>query len=93
MKKALKVKTYNLRAECLADALRLVQSIAPTIHEFGIARGDADSPDVEVTLTVSSTTISLAKLRRACNRVVDGHVMAQTVRPAENYTGERDYAL
>jgi hypothetical protein len=89
MKTDLKVKQYKMRAECMQDAMRLVEAITQRVHSFSVARISVWA-DCEVTI---DAVISLKMLRAACNRIPDGHVMAQTVQLAEDYTGERDYSL
>lgn len=38
-----------------------------------------------------SSTMTLDEIRRSMWRVIDGHVMAQTVQLADEFTGERDH--
>ncbi len=75
---------YKLRAECRGDVGRLKRVLSANAVEWEIV--DRLFPDVEVTFT---SLLSLGALRRACGDVVDGHVMAQTVALADEYTGER----
>jgi hypothetical protein len=58
--------------------------------EFRTMRLDS-LPDTINELTVN--TLTLEQLRDIMRKVVDGHVMVQTVQPKHLYTGERDFDL
>lgn len=80
---------YKLRAECRVDVARLrrVLSIDATGWKVAfLTMNGVIAADVEVTFV---SALPLEKVRRACENVVDGHVMAQTVALAGEYTGER----
>jgi hypothetical protein len=84
---------YRFRAECRVDVDRLFRLLGARFGKTTIVNLDLDSvplPDVEVEL---ATGLSLEGLRDIMRRVVDGHVMVQTVAPRDEYTGERDYDL
>ena len=83
------IYVYRFRAEYEPD-VNQIQSILGNrvtkfirIHEYG----EADH-EVEV-----YGNITLEELREAMREVEDGYVMVQTVAPADQYTGERDYTI
>lgn len=79
-------KTYKLRAEGLNDFLAFLQNDMYfkmkyfTIEPTGF-------PDVVVTFETSS---SLSEIKEKLKEVPDSHVMLQTVKPINEYTGERE---
>jgi len=79
-------KTYKLRAEGLNDFLAFLQNDMYfkikyfTIEPIGV-------PDVVVTFETSS---SLSEIKEKLKEVPDSHVMLQTVKPINEYTGERE---
>lgn len=83
-------KVYKLRAEGLNDFLAFLQKgmymrvKSFTIKPIGI-------PDVEVSF---ETDASLSEIKSKLREVPDSHVMLETVKPINEYTGEReeDYA-
>lgn len=83
-----KVKIYRFRAECNHDVEELMKLIGKNIMSITRTRGALPDTYVEF-----STSLSLAQIRNAMRKVVDGHVMLQTVALKEDYTGERDYDL
>jgi hypothetical protein len=80
------IKTYKLRAEGLNDFLAFLQNDmyfkikSFTIEPIGV-------PDVVVTFDTSS---SLSEIKQKLREVPDSHVMLQTVKPINEYTGERE---
>lgn len=84
---------YKFRAECILDVNRFIEELTkhrPTgplkysVEQMSI--NGARIPDVEVELT---TDADLEDLQVLALIVPDGHVMAETVMPADQYTGER----
>jgi hypothetical protein len=81
-------KTYKLRAEGLNDFLAFLQNDmyfkmkSFTIEPIGV-------PDVIVTFETSS---SLSEIKEKLKEVPDSHVMLETVKPINEYTGERERA-
>jgi hypothetical protein len=79
-------KTYKLRAEGLNDFLAFLQNDMYfkmkyfTIEPTGF-------PDVVVTFETSS---SLSEIKEKLREVPDSHVMLQTVKPINEYTGDRE---
>lgn len=83
-----KVYTYRFRAECNHDVEELMKLIGKKITSITRTRGVLPDTYVEF-----STYLSLTQIRNAMSKVVDGHVMLQTVALKDDYTGERNYDL
>lgn len=84
---------FSFRAECPSDVERLKNecnsagiTVSLSVHPY------PDFPDVDVELESSS---SLGILRDQMSKVVDGHVMVQTLRECrlKDNSLERDYKL
>ena len=82
-------RVYRFRAECQADVDELRRLLGTKIDRITIVNSPP-FPDVEVEVEVD---LSLEELRDTMRRVVDGHVMVQTVARHNEYTGERDYDI
>ena len=80
---------YRFRAECQPDVDNLRSLLGGHFDKITIINSPP-FPDVEVEL---ETDLLLEELRAVMRRVVDGHVMVQTVASRDEYTGERDYDL
>lgn len=80
---------YCFRAECQPDVDELRSLLGGCFDKITIVNSPP-FPDVEVEL---ETELSLEELRAVMRRVVDGHVMGQTVASRDEYTGERGYDL
>ena len=80
---------YRFRAECLPDVDELMRLLGAKFKKITIVISPP-FPDVEAELEIG---LDLTELRNVMRRVVDGHVMVQTVARTEEYTGERDYDL
>jgi hypothetical protein len=76
------MKTYKMRAECLADVLAGLSVVK--CHKFAIE--SEHSMDCIVTFDCTKDT---RQIINDLETVEDGHVMAQTVDPIEDYDGER----
>lgn len=82
----LKLNTYKLRAEGLNDFLSFLQTgmymkmKSFTIEPIGV-------PDVVVSFV---TDASLSEIKSKLKEVPDSHVMLETIKPINEYTGERD---
>lgn len=80
------IKTYKLRAEGLNDFLAFLQNdMYFKMKSFTIE--PTGFPDVVVTFDTSS---SLSEIKQKLREVPDSHVMLQTVKPINEYTGERE---
>lgn len=82
---------YKLRAECNDDFNCLVQRLVST-PGFSLMGAVAEGPFPDVEATFKSK-LDLEALRDIIRQIPDGHVMLQTLAPADQYTGERDYDL
>jgi hypothetical protein len=80
---------YRFRAECLPDVDELMRLLGAKFKKITIVISPP-FPDVKAELEIG---LDLTELRNVMRRVVDGHVMVQTVARTEEYTGERDYDL
>lgn len=75
--------TYKLRAECFLDVFNFIVSFKPITYK--IIKDDV-FPDVEFEFD-SDCNIEL--VIDSINQLEDCHVMAQTIKPINEYTGER----
>jgi hypothetical protein len=82
-------RVYRFRAECQHDVDELRHLLGAKLDRITIINSPP-FPDVEVELEIG---LSLEEIRDVMRRVVDGHVMVQTIARSEEYTGERDYEL
>jgi hypothetical protein len=82
-------RVYRFRAECQHDVDTLRCLLGLKVDKITMSQ-EPPFPDVEVSL---ETALSLEELRDVMRRVVDGHVMVETVARGEAYTGERAYEL
>jgi hypothetical protein len=80
---------YRFRAECQHDVDELRCLLEAKFKRITITN-EPPFPDVEVELEIG---LSLEELRNEMRRVVDGHVMVQTVARREEYTGNRVYEV
>lgn len=78
------LKHFKLRAECLHDVLLLLNKIGKKTYGFKIVRDFFPDVEFEFLSTMTSDEI-LAIL----SRQVDSHVMMDTFKPFDEYTGER----
>lgn len=79
---------YKFRAECQVDVDRFIALLDRTSvpsWEWALFREDG-YPDVTV---IFQSDAPIGVLRYAAARVVDGHVMAETLELEGEYTGER----
>ena len=82
-------RVYRFRAEGQADVDELHRLLGTKIDRITTVNSPP-FPDVEVEVEVD---LSLEELRDTMRRVVDGHVMVQTVARHNEYMGERDYDI
>lgn len=82
---------YKFRADCENDLTELSKLIRNNKFEGTIeAVQHANFPDIEATIT---TELTLGEIRSTMEKVTDGHVMRQTIKPLDDYNGEREYNL
>jgi hypothetical protein len=80
---------YKFRAECQYDVDVFKYGNEHEISNLKI-ENDKDFPDVYVTF---DSDLPLEEIIYLMREVEDGHVMYQTLRPIQEYTGERNYDL
>ncbi len=81
--------TFKFRAECISD----VDSLKGVLRKRGKRIRmtiDEEPPWIDVDVEIE-TTETLDTIKQAMRKVVDGHVMLQTIAPKDEYTGERRY--
>lgn len=79
-------KHYKLRAECLHDVLLLINKM-PRKNLWGIKIEQwGPFPDVEFEF---KTKLTLDEIIVILMKQVDSHVMIDTLKPINEYTGER----
>lgn len=81
---------YKLRAECSKDVLNFLNKTHNEISSLKMIRDGGGFPDVEFEF---ETKLSLNKIFSILHGIEDTHVMRQTIKPIEEYTGERNYDL
>ena len=81
---------YKFRAECCIDVIRFIQEMGSTIQWFRMDTIKEGFPGQVVEVEIDGC-ITLPILIECCNNVLDGHVIAQTVQPIADYTGDRDF--
>ncbi len=81
--------SYRFRAECRVDITKLQNRLPNLRYNLSIVP-HAGVGDCEATLEIA---LPLEELRDVMRKVVDGHVMVQTLALTENYTGERNGSI
>ncbi len=81
------LKKYKLRAECAEDFKKLAKLMGSNIMSKNVVKPDAAMPDVEVTF---ESDLSLKDIKDIIAKVQDGHVMKDTIKPINSYTGIRE---
>ena len=88
------MKTYKFRAECSTDVINFFRALEEdSFSSIHIQSQDIEGtpiPDVDV---IFNCNLRLARLIQIAKQVEDCHVIAQTVRPIDQYTGERNYNI
>ena len=79
------LKHFKLRAECFHDVLQLLNKMCKNLYGFKIERDFYPDVDFEFVTNLTSDEI-MAILRRQ----TDSHVMMETLKPFDEYTGERE---
>lgn len=75
---------FKLRAECIQDVLFLMDMLSKNLYGYKIERDFL--PDVEFEFY---TNLTKDKILSILSRQEDSHVMMDTLKPFEEYTGER----
>lgn len=76
---------YRFRAECDDDVLALRKILRGKLLKIQ-QTVTSPFPDVEVKII---TKLTINEIKRAMEKVPDGHVMYETIALANEYTGER----
>lgn len=79
---------YKLRAECSNDVLLFVALCGTKLTNFSMKEWEG-YPDVDFVFT---TDLSITEIINLMKTIDDSHVMIETVRPINEYTGIRDYS-
>lgn len=79
------MRHFKLRAECLDDVLQFIHKMPTNVWEMKIVQV-GQLPDVEFEF---KTTLTLNEVLSILSRQTDSHVMMETLRPFDKYTGER----
>tara|TARA_R110000868_G_scaffold275187_1_gene534865 strand:- start:177 stop:440 length:264 start_codon:yes stop_codon:yes gene_type:complete len=85
--------TYKFRAETLIDIELFKIQAGGHISNLKAIPNDPETstfPDITITFDSEMPIENLIYIMR---KVEDGHVMFQTLKPIEEYTGERDYSI
>jgi hypothetical protein len=78
------MKKYKLRTECTVDVINFLNKLIDySLTSFSLSEGEFEF----------ETDLTLDKIILILQNLTDTHVMYQTVKPIEEYTGERDYKI
>lgn len=77
---------YKLRAECLADVFKFLCSYGKNVRNY-VIESENLLPDCTITFDCSKRWVEIAY---HLNSLEDCHVMVETLRLEEFYTGERE---
>jgi hypothetical protein len=80
---------YKLRAESLNDVVQFIQNEYSHMKNFNMKR-DELFPDVDFEF---ETDLTLDEIIFKLKNINDSHVMYQTIKPINEYTGSRNYEL
>lgn len=86
---------YKFRAECGLDAVHFFSLLDiarfENVHFYNMYIGKTILPDMEVQITCNYKLQELVRI--ANDDTFEGHVIAQTIKPVGDYTGERNIDL
>jgi hypothetical protein len=80
---------YKLRAESLNDVVQFIQNEYSHMKNFNMKR-DELFPDVDFEF---ETDLTLDEIIFKLKNINDSHIMYQTIKPINEYTGTRNYEL
>lgn len=80
---------YRLRAESSNDVSLFIQKTHWRMNSFSMLKYNK-LPDIDFQF---ETDLKLEEIILILKDIEDSHVMYQTVKPIEEYTGDRDYNL
>lgn len=75
---------FKLRAECVRDAVKAILNI-PMVS---IKMEQVRFPDVELEFT---SNLSFEDIKDRLDKIIDGHVMAESLDYIDKYTGKRNF--
>lgn len=91
---------FKMRAEYSHDIMEFLKKAFGAMQSFNFQKDQNDRnnslpvffgfPDCEIDFTTHATLLQILKI---LNDIPDSHVMYQTLKPIEDYTGERVYGL
>lgn len=83
---------YKFRAEAEADAIKFFEMLPSGLPTMKVEMLDPEKrfPDVVITFQCN---LELHELRAMMRTIEDSHVMLQTIAPADQYTGKRNYEI
>ena len=79
---------YKFRAECIHDVAQFLIQSSKVIANLNTQQDNDGFRDVIVTF---DSHLELSEIMDLIEKIEDGHVMCETVKPIEKYTGERTY--
>lgn len=77
---------YKLRAECIMDITRIIDVAGVHMNNFKMDK-HKDLPDAEFEFDID---LELSEIIAILKNIPDSHVMYETVKPIEEYTGIRE---
>lgn len=83
------MRNYKMRAECAPDVKRftqLMRDLPAALGSCTVIQPNPNFPDLEVEF---ESPLDLKQIKSVIRKIVDGHVMLETVQLAQNYNGER----
>jgi len=78
-------KHFKLRAECFHDVLLLLEKMSKNLYGFKIEQDFYPDVDFEFFTNLTSDEIIAILMRQP-----DSHVMMETLKPYDEYTGKRE---
>lgn len=89
------MNTFRFRAECEIDVTGLQAAFFrfqhPQDRMESLVLRQLSMPEIPDTLCEIKTHMSIERVRQFMNMVEDGHVMLQTIAPADQFDGERSF--
>ena len=82
----MKLKTYQLRAECIEDVIDFLNTTQSVLTSFTMIKPNDNLPDV---VLIFQAKINLEEIKYTLREIQNNHVMYETVEYIENYTGKR----
>lgn len=84
---------YKLRAECLEDIYNFIKKLGETSHTalgtFKVSPCIVEGLRYPDCVLEFKSSLTMNEIKAILKTIPDGHVMLETVNPAERYTGDR----